>query len=285
MLDWIFAAGSGLANSAVGFSIKGAQDSRCRTSHIGVVGCGCAALLMLGALAWLPGPRFVPASWLCGAVMGALFVAGLSLNLPANRRGPSSVAWSVANMGLLIPIGLSWLCGETPVWSDGLMLACFLAMIAAFYRGVARAGDAIAGSRRSYVLLLSAVFLVNGLLMFCFKWNQLRYPDASKAGFLAAAYSCATLLFALPPAKGRRRRTTRAEFGWGAALGISLGLTQLLMQTAMNLPAVIVFPLVQGLSLAGGVLLMTAFFRERLNRYKIAGLLLGIGVIVTSVMR
>ncbi len=57
------------------------------------------------------------------------------------------------------------------------------------------------------------------------------------------------------------------------------------MQAAMNLPAVIVFPLVQGLSLAGGVLLMTAFFRERLNRYKIAGLVFGIGVIVTSVMR
>lgn len=68
-------------------------------------------------------------------------------------------------------------------------------------------------------------------------------------------------------------------------LGGSIGVTQILMQAAMGLPAVIVFPLVQGLSLLGGVLLLSLIYREKFNWAKLAGVGFGLAVIVLSILR
>ncbi len=289
MWDWFCAAAAGASNVAVGFSFKGAQSAGCRTAHFGLAGSGCALIPLLAALVSLPGPRWEVGSWGIGTALGSLFALAVALNVSANRLGPPSVAWSVANMGLLVPVGLAWCCGETPMWSDGAMLAAFVLMVLAFYRGVAGAGDAIGTKTWCYALLLAAVFLVNGLLMFCFKLNQLWFPRTNPAGLLVAAYAASALWFAAAALRRRGDGGSRSlrgrEIGWGALLGFSIGLTQLLMQAAMGLPAVIVFPLVQGVALMGGVLLIACVYRERLNRFKIVGLLLGLAVIVLSVVR
>jgi multidrug transporter EmrE-like cation transporter len=72
---------------------------------------------------------------------------------------------------------------------------------------------------------------------------------------------------------------------WGIMLGVAISVTQILMQAAMNLPAVIAFPLIQGLSLMGGVMLMSWLYREKFNRHKTIGVFLGLTVIVLSVFR
>ena len=77
----------------------------------------------------------------------------------------------------------------------------------------------------------------------------------------------------------------KPEWSWGLFFGFMLAATQVLMQLSMKLPAAIVFPNVQGGSLLGGVLLMAFIFKEKLNLWKAAGILLGCLVIILSVVR
>jgi len=194
-------------------------------------------------------------------------------------------------MGLLIPIGLAFLMGESLRWTDAIMLLVFGLMLSAFHRGIAKADDAINTRLWIYGLLLLAVFLGNGLLMFCFKLNQLLFPGANKASLLVAMYGSGFILFVLfsvirhRPWRGIGSKTLIGEVKWGVMLGAAISITQILMQSAMSLPAIIVFPLVQGLSLIGGVGLMAYVYREKLNVFKIIGIISGLIVVILSVLR
>jgi len=290
MLPLICAVACGLCNIAVGWSMKGAQNAECRTVWFGGFGNGIALLLSLSFLPFFTGPWAVGGVWLIGIMLGGLFCAAIMLNVLANVMGPPSVAWSMANMGLLVPVVLAWFMGEMLCRTDLMMLAAFLLMLAAFQRGMTTAKDSIKTRPWLYGLLLAAVFLVNGLLMFCFKLNQLLFPAANKASLLVAMYGSGFFLFSLMVLRSRHSRRSRiavsgSEMKWGVMLGAAISITQILMQSAMSLPAIIVFPLVQGLALIGGVGLMAYVYRETLNYFKIIGIIFGLIVIVLSVTR
>jgi len=67
-------------------------------------------------------------------------------------------------------------------------------------------------------------------------------------------------------------RINRNEFGLGLGCGAAMSLSALAMLAAMRLPAAGAFPVIQGTSLAGGVCLCAAVFRERLTPRKLAAL-------------
>ena len=50
-------------------------------------------------------------------------------------------------------------------------------------------------------------------------------------------------------------RFAAPEVGWGLGTGLAVGLAALALLPAMRLPAAAAFPVIQGTSLAGGVLL------------------------------
>lgn len=291
MLPLICAITCGLANIAVGCSMKGAQNANCRTAWFGSVATGIACLLSMALLPFFSGPCDSGGVWLIGIALGCLFCTVIVLGVLANSMGPPSLAWSMANMGLLIPIGLAFLMGESLRWTDAIMLLVFGLMLSAFHRGIAKADDAINTRPWIYGLLLLAVFLGNGLLMFCFKLNQLLFPAANKASLLVAMYGSGFILFVLfsviwhRPWHGIGSKTFLGEVKWGVMLGAAISITQILMQSAMSLPAIIVFPLVQGLSLIGGVGLMAYVYREKLNVFKIIGIISGLIVVILSVLR
>jgi len=292
VLSLICAISCGLTNTVVGWSFKGAQNAHCPTERFGGYGSGIALLAALGMLPFFSGPCLTGGVWLIGSGLGVLFCATTALNVLANRMGPPSMAWSMANMGLLVPIILSWRLGESFRWSDGVMLLVFGMMLLGFQRGMAQADDRIRTSRGRYILLLAAVFLVNGLLMFGFKWNGMRYPDANPASLLTAMYGSAWVCFMLwttvrhgVKTSAPANSTLWPTLKWGVVLGSAISLTQILMQAAMSLPAVVAFPLIQGLSLMGGVLLMAWVYRETLNGAKIVGLMAGLAVMILSVLR
>ena len=286
MLEWFFAFLAAGANAGVGVSIKGAQSASCRTAYYGAAGCAvglcCAALL----LPFLPGDCRCAGAWGVGAAGGLCFAGATALNVLANRMGPPSAAWSMANMGLLVPVALGWCRGERPEVQDFLMLLAFALMLAALNRGTAAERETGGAAGWKYGAVLALVLLVNGLVMLTIKWNQWAYPEANKAVMLCASYAAAGLCFALQAAlrHGGLRPSAR-ECRWGALFGFALAATQVFMQLAMGLPAAVVFPVVQGGSLLGGALLMAAVFHERMNAWKAAGCLLGCLVIALSVMR
>lgn len=284
LTEWIFAFLAAGANAGIGISIKGAQTNGCRTSFYGVVGCIAGLFCVALFLPFLPGPRWITGAWGIGAVGGLCFAGATALNVAANRMGSPSVAWSIANMGLLVPILLGWCAGEPPVLQDLFMVIAFSMMLIALNRGTCSERKSASGGWK-YPLLLAMVFIVNGLVMLTFKWNQWAFPEANKASMLCAAYATSAICFAIQSVLHGVSMPRKPEWSWGLFFGFMLAATQVLMQLSMKLPAAIVFPIVQGGSLLGGVLLMAFIFKEKLNLWKAAGILLGCLVIILSVVR
>ena len=284
LTEWICAFLAAGANAGIGVSIKGAQANGCRTSFYGAIGSIAGLFCVALLLPFLSGPRWVAGVWGIGAVGGLCFAGATALNVAATRMGSSSVAWSMANMGLLVPILLGWCAGEPPVLQDLFMVIAFAMMLAALNRGICTERKSVSGGWK-YGALLAMVFLTNGLVMLTFKWNQWAFPEANKASMLCATYAASAICFVIQSVRHGVSLPRRPEWSWGLFFGFMLAANQVLMQLSMKLPAAIVFPIVQGCSLLGGVLLMAFIFREKMNAWKVAGILLGCLVIILSVVR
>ncbi len=74
----------------------------------------------------------------------------------------------------------------------------------------------------------------------------------------------------------------RVEIGCGLASGAASALAGLAMLGAMSLPAAVAFPVIQGVSLLGGVLLCAVVFHEHLTWRKLAALAVGGGALLLT---
>jgi multidrug transporter EmrE-like cation transporter len=183
--------------------------------------------------------------------------------------------------------------GETLNPLDYLLLTLFTLMLVSFHRGIASAKDVSKINPFGYAMLMVAVFMVNGLLMFCFKLNAIYFPEANKACLLVAMYGSGFLLFAgtilfLRQQNTRDRNMNIFQFSemkWGILSGLSIGITQILMQEAMKLPAIVSFPVIQGVSLLGGVAFTSYIYHEIFNIQKTIGVMLGLAVVLLSVAK
>jgi multidrug transporter EmrE-like cation transporter len=211
----------------------------------------------------------------------------IPIMIAANRVSPPSLVWAMANMGLLLPIvGSSVFLHEPLRPLDAVVLALFAGMLAAFQRGTRAAGDAHSASRTKLVLLLAAVWAVNGLLMLAFKINGAWFPEHASGRLSAVMYATAALL-ALSQHRGLRGlgAIRSGEWRWGSLAGLASGTSILRLLPTMRLPAGVAFPIIQGASLLSGCLLTALAFREHLNCWKLAAITLGLAVLLLAVVR
>jgi multidrug transporter EmrE-like cation transporter len=68
-------------------------------------------------------------------------------------------------------------------------------------------------------------------------------------------------------------------------MGASTIAAVFLLQLAISLPAIVVFPVAQGIALIGGVVLMALIYKERINKFKVIEAILGLMVIIQAVFR
>jgi multidrug transporter EmrE-like cation transporter len=287
---WVMAIGAGCANAVVALASKAAERSHCRLAPYGVIALGVA-----GLTAWAPAMKGRGdwgdwRLWAFGGAMGALYLAAIASMLRANRRWPPSVVWSVANMAFVLPILLSAFgLGEPLRWMDSVIAAGFLLMLAMLTREAP--GGRAAGIERTLRavlerwLLLGAVFAINGLLMFGFKVFGVWLPAQPSPCLVMVMYgSGAALAIVLLVVRGVFRFTL-AETGWGLATGVAIGLSALALLPAMRLPAAAAFPVIQGLSLAGGALACAFVFRESLTMRKGVGIAIGLVALALTALR
>ena len=169
MIPLICAIACGFTNIGIACSSKGAQSDHCRIYSFGVISSGIACISSLAGLPYFAGPSNITGVWILGIVMGILFFAAMALGVYANAKGPPSITWSITNMGLLVPIVMSALFfGEALYPLDYLLLTFFTLMLVSFHRGIARAKDVSKTNPIGFAMLMAAVFMVNGLLMFLF---------------------------------------------------------------------------------------------------------------------
>jgi drug/metabolite transporter (DMT)-like permease len=281
------AVGAGLATAGVSLCLKAAERHECRPRAYGLAQLGIATLLSL-AVAVAQGANWTGGwFWVLGLAAGALMYGAIPIMIAANRVSPPSLVWAMANMGLLLPILGSAVFLDEPLRPlDAIVLALFAGLLALFQRGTRAAQDTRPGSRAKVVLLLAAVLAVNGLLMFGFKINGMLFPEHASGRLSAVMYGTAALLALIQFRGWRELREIRSgEWRWGSAAGLASGTSILLLLPTMRLPASVAFPIIQGASLLSGCLLTALVFRERLNKWKLAGILLGLAVLILAVLR
>lgn len=282
-----FAVAAGLATAGVSLCLKAAEQQQSRARAFGLAQLGVATALSLAVVVAQGAVWSGVGFWGLGVAAGALMYGAIPIMIAANRVSPPSLVWAMANMGLLLPVLGSAIFLHEPLRPlDALLLALFVGLLAAFQRGTQAAQDIRREARTASVLLLAAVLVVNGLLMFTFKLNGAYFPGHASARLSVVMYATATLLALVQFRSWRELSEIRAaEWRWGSAAGLASGTSILLLLPTMRLPAGLVFPVLQGASLLGGTLLTALVFRERLNRWKLAGVLLGLAVMVAAVKR
>jgi len=284
-LAWTMAIATGLCNGGVALAGKAAERQRCRPAvyalvTFAVAGAVAYATTLGRGVAWGSG-----ALWCFGLLMGGLYLLAIGAMVLANRHWTPSLVWGTANMGFVMPILLSaLLLGEPLRLLDAaiaLGVGLMLAGLAVGGATAGSAGDEVSASAWRRWGLLAVVFVTNGLLMFGFKLFARVLPEAPPSSLIAAIYGCAALLAA--GRAGRDLRTlNRTEVACGLGAGAASALAGLAMLGAMSLPAAAAFPVIQGISLLGGVLLCALVFRERLTPYKLAALAVGIGALLLT---
>jgi len=283
----IAAATAGMCNAGVGVWAKGAERRQCRPAAFSFLFMVMAGVLSATAATRETAPWGHRGFWFLAMGMGALFYSALVVMILANRYGPPSIVWSLVNLSLVLPIGLSAiLLGEPLVGMDGAIGLAFIAMLVCFGRGTASAGDSAPGHTGRFIAALAGVFLTNGLLMFGFKLKNSAWGDAGSGALTAIMFFSGAIL-TIPALLTHEQgmRFNRGELAFGLAAGLASGLANQFLLAAMDLPAVVAFPVVQGVALVGGVILVAAVYREKLNFPKLLGLGFGIAVIVLAVLR
>lgn len=289
-LAWAMAIGVGVCNGGVALAAKGAAHTRCRAMPVGFVTfavAGATALLvaMLGGVTGWGDWRL----WAFGASMGLLYVACTPVMMRANGCWPPSIVWSTANMAFVLPILLSALFLHEPLrWMDALIVAGVAVMLAGLAEpGAAGATDATGRrvSSRQRWLLLAIVFALNGAMMLGFKLFGILLPGRSSACLVTAIYGSGAVMALAAQAFRGQIGISRNEFRLGLGCGAAMGLAALALLGAMRLPAASAFPVIQGTSLAGGVLLCALVFRERLTPRKLVALAIGLSAMILTVWR
>ena len=276
---WAMAIATGVCNGGVALAGKAAERGRCRPAVYALVtfvvaGAVAYATTLGRGVTWGSG-----ALWCFGLLMGGLYLVAIGAMVLANRHWTPSLVWGTANMGFVMPILLSArLLNEDLRVMDGAIVLGVGLMLAGLAVGGATAGsaadEASATAWRRWGLL-AVVFVANGLLMFGFKLFARVLPEAHPASLIAAIYGCAALLAAGWAGRGLTT-LKRAELACGLGAGAASALAGLAMLGAMSLPAAAAFPVIQGISLLGGVLLCALVFGERLTARKCAALSVGV---------
>ena len=222
--------------------------------------------------------------WVLGMLAGVLTYAPIPIIIEANRICPPSLVWAMVNMGLLIPIVLStFLLGEPFRPATVFILLAFTGMLVAFHKGI----RPVDGNKKEdgfrAAKLLTAILLVCGLQMFAMKLNVVFFPGVPSGRFSAVMFGVAAALAGLYSAMKPGRMLNRNELCWGGIAGLTCGAAILLLLPTMMLPAAVAFPVIQGASLLGGVFLLAMVFRERMNIWKILGVVLGLAILGLAV--
>lgn len=229
-----------------------------------------------------------PKLWIFGGVLGVVIVLGVYIIMAANRLGPVYMSWTMVNVSFLFAIFLSAVVlKEKLLCVDPINLALFGITLFFFVRGMrAGIGRQHSGQTLFHLVALVGIFIVNGFASFGSKIKYTLFEDANTSAYATVFYLVsAAITFVLMVASRERKLITRHEIQSGILGGACMSIATIMFLSAMSLPAAAVFTITQGVSLTSGVALTTLVGKERLNRWMIVGLVLGLCLLFAVIFR
>ena len=287
LIPLLCAVTAGLLYAFAGTTYKWAENNRCRPAAFLFTFMLTAGLVTLTKALFEPTTWQNPLLWVLGIVAGLLTYVAVQFTIRATALGPASVVWIVINLSLVVPIALAPVLFHEPfLVVDIVLLALFGLMLLAFNHSMSREPAHQPVKLPAFLLALGIAFLFDGLCLMCTKYTFIWFGHQNTAGMPAITFLSAAaygLTVYLRQEGCRQFQPAELKIGLTAGLLCSCGFMSFLM--AMSLPSMVSFPIVKGLSLMGGGLLVVLFFKEPLRRGKIIGLLLGLGVLFLAACR
>jgi drug/metabolite transporter (DMT)-like permease len=282
---WAIAAGC--FNSLTGVISKQAEQSQCRPGPFALLFMGTVSVESAIMLVFIGGKWGPPQLWLLTVVMGGLYILATRSMISANQSFPPSLVWMLANVALVVPVGLApLLLRENWHTMDWAIIAAFAALLWTSRRGMEPDRPTAKPRGLNGLPSLMVVFLGNGLLMLGYKLKGVYWPDVGAAPFALLVFGSGFLVGLLLHFRhGYALDIKPAEWKWGMSVGAAAAAANLSLLGAVSLPAVVVFPVIQGIGLGGGVLLMFLLYHERLNAWKVAGFVLAMSILVLALIR
>lgn len=284
---YIFAIASGIAFALLGLNYKYAEQQKCRPLPFIVMFNAIAAAVTALQLFFASTQWDNPRMWLLSIALGALLFTAIRLLTFLNTIGPATISWTIVNLSLIVPIFLSQLIfHEKTSLIDLLLLIFFVLMLKLFESGSEAAGELAHGKRIIFIITISILFLVNGTYQFGVKIMQYKLPpnsEISTAIVLYATASLIALIFYLKKYGFASFQKKEVQAGFFAGLSSGAGLA--FMMAAVSLPAMILFPISQGIALLGGITLTATIYHESLHPTKLLGFACGLIMLTIAIFR
>jgi len=295
MIPLLCVIAAGLAFTILGMGYKYASVVKSRAGSYGSVFAGVACLIGLARSCFeemsVWGDWRV---WVFGASFGIGFTLSFTFFTRANKIGPVSVSWVVLNLSTLMAIALTMVFfKEPPRWVDIPIIVLFTGMIMLLNAGMrapAKDGAKPAASPFFWPCAILA-FAFNGLCLFIWKVKDNTIPTGGNGAILAVSFGlAAVLLTAFHVASGRRCHAheplwRKEDAIAGLITGTCAVVGNIFLLGGISLPAMVAYPISQGLPMVGGVVAMAVFFHERFNTAKTASLALSVVVLLLTIFR
>ena len=270
-----------LLAAGFGLIISWAQRGQRNLYAVGAINYALAMGLHLVAHArtgggWAPMPGTL---WI-GILGGIAFVTGCLLLFPAMSLRGVSISTAMLRLAVVVPMLVGWL-----FWSETLSalpaLGAVLAM-ASLPLLTLRPGEGLAGLRSRGVVLLLALFLVNGGCMLAVRAFSQTGIAGQASLFLAILFGMATLIAAAfwwP----HRQGTAWRDLPPGLLLGLSNAVASVALVAALEqLPGLLVFPFYSSVGMIVTVVFARLVWGERINRLELGGIGLAVVAVVLA---
>ena len=231
--------------------------------------------------------RVSTSTWLMSLIGGFLFVAGLVLMQSSVARNGATLTSAFSKLGLIVPLLLSFVFfQEVPTWLQLLGLGLALGAILLIYEKNGEEAESPAAadqSSKQLGLLLITLLAVGGSESMAKIFARLGNQNENSAYFfyLFLTAACLTFLLSRLEKKKNGKPLRPRELAAGILAGIpNYFSSYFLLKALLSLPAALVYPMFS----VGSLLLVMAagvlFFREKLGRNQLWGLLLILGALV-----
>lgn len=227
-------------------------------------------------------------------IFGVLFTVTILMLMKAMEKGPLSYSSLIFSLGLLVPVifgALFWKEGISIPQIFGLLMLLLTLIMGS--RPTNRVDEPKAKVNLQWLIIVIASLLGNGMLMTVSKSQQMVIPGQEIEEFLILGFGTSAVLSLILFLYHRIRRGEKVGHmkSWLLfMLVIVAGVTtasgnQIALYLSGRMPAIIQYP-----SVSGGIVLFSTitavlFYKERLTRTKVIGLITGLAALVLLSLR
>ena len=273
LLATLFAASFGLI-------VSYAQRRGSNLYAVGAINYCLAMVFHLASHARIGGWAPQQGTWIIGVLGGIAYVIGFLLLFPAMSLRGVSVSTAMLRLAAVVPMLIGWL-----FWNERLAIVpaigaslALLSLPLLTYRN----DGGLSGLKSKSVLLLLALFLVNGCCMLSVRAFAQTGISGQSSLFLSILFGTAALI-ATTSWWLHREGTSRRDILPGVLLGIDNALANLALVGALDrLPGLIVFPFYSSVGMLFTVLFARLVWSERITRSERAGIGLAVVAVVLA---